>query len=153
MLKSLQKPLLKLNWGGLPTLLEKKGGGELLCYCLADLIRTVNHTVDVNQSKERWAAHVGFWASDQNLFCTFPDVTVQTYPHTVHSSAPAPAACTPQLLPQPGAFHTLCPFHGVLLTLSFNPMWGADEYYPSSMPCSRMFTLIVLSLLMAPCFK
>ena len=70
---------------------------------------------------------------------------------TAHRWEPAGRQCSPRPLPQPGAFSILFVFFdGVLLPLSFSPMWGAGEYSLSSVPRSRPLTLIVHRLWWIP---
>lgn len=79
MLKSLQKPLLKLNWEATPLSQSRKR--ESFCVPFQHphpLFRTLNHAVGVSQSEERLATYLGSWASEENLF-PFQMPSVQTY--------------------------------------------------------------------------
>lgn len=122
MLKNLQKPLLQLNWGGLPSLPEKEKG-ELFCYYLANLtpFQDFKPHNRCNQSEEG--------SSPQRILGFRPEPYLYILRVTVHTTRSAQrwacsrggARCRFSHGQVPFTFY-LFSFRGLLLTLSFTPV-------------------------------
>lgn len=119
MLKNLQKPLLKLNWRRLPSFLEKEKEGTCVTYCSANLIPLLKPH---SRCKPIWVKdsclHRILVFRSESVLSTLTHSAQQTcFRGRIHPSHIR------------HFYIFFVSFHGLLLTLSFTPVWDDGEYY------------------------